>query len=61
MAASNAEKADRIAEYARKHGVSLKDSLAFGDSVADLPMLESVSIYFSSTVKNLYFLLWPRR
>jgi hypothetical protein len=30
-------------EYARVHGVSLADSLAFGDSIADLPMLEIVS------------------
>jgi fatty acyl-CoA reductase len=40
MAASNTEKADRMQEYARVHGVSLADSLAFGDSIADLPMLE---------------------
>ncbi len=43
MAASNTEKADRMQEYARVHGVSLADSLAFGDSIADLPMLEIVS------------------
>lgn len=42
MASSNAEKADRVREYARKHGISLTDSLAFGDSVADVPMLEVV-------------------
>eukprot|EP00250_Pteridium_aquilinum_P008097 c17668_g1_i2 orf=365-1435(+) len=42
MASSNAEKADRVREYARIHGVTLADSLAFGDSVADLPMLEIV-------------------
>ncbi|MCO5569045.1 hypothetical protein L7F22_022751 [Adiantum nelumboides] len=42
MASSNAEKADRVREYAKKYGVSLADSLAFGDSVADLPMLEIV-------------------
>ncbi|MCO5575406.1 hypothetical protein L7F22_029207 [Adiantum nelumboides] len=42
MASSNAEKADRVLEYAKKYGVSLADSLAFGDSVADLPMLEIV-------------------
>eukprot|EP00249_Psilotum_nudum_P025893 c30961_g1_i1 orf=112-1134(+) len=42
MAASNAEKADRVREYAKLHGISLNDSLAFGDSVADVPMLEVV-------------------
>lgn len=42
MASSNAEKADRVQEYAKRHGISLRDSLAFGDSVADIPMLEVV-------------------
>lgn len=42
MASSNAEKADRVNEYAKKRGISLADSLAFGDSVADIPMLEVV-------------------
>ncbi|KAH7276762.1 hypothetical protein KP509_39G020900 [Ceratopteris richardii] len=42
MASSNAEKAERVQDYAKKHGVSLADCLAFGDSVADLPMLEIV-------------------
>ncbi|KAI5064891.1 hypothetical protein GOP47_0019586 [Adiantum capillus-veneris] len=42
MASSNAEKAERVRDYAKNHGVSLADSLAFGDSVADLPMLEIV-------------------
>ena len=44
MASSNAEKADRVREYARKHGSSLDDCLAFGDSMADVPMLEVVRI-----------------
>lgn len=42
MAKSNSEKAERILEYAKKLGVSLKESLAFGDSIADIPMLEIV-------------------
>ena len=31
MASSNAEKADRVREYATRHGSSLDDCLAFGD------------------------------
>ncbi|CAM6087220.1 unnamed protein product [Calypogeia fissa] len=42
MASSNSEKAERIWDYATRHSVSLRDSLAFGDSIADIPMLEVV-------------------
>lgn len=54
MANSNHEKAERIWDYAKRHGVSLRDSLAFGDSIADIPMLEVVSrpIYFSKILRN---------
>ncbi|KAL2651786.1 hypothetical protein R1flu_019914 [Riccia fluitans] len=42
MATSNSEKAERLLDYAERFGVSLEDSMAFGDSIADLPMLEMV-------------------
>jgi phosphoserine phosphatase len=44
MASSNSEKADRVREYAREQELSLDDCLAFGDSVADIPMLEAVRV-----------------
>lgn len=37
-----AEKARRIRQYAADHDIDLTRSFAYGDSVADLPMLESV-------------------
>ena len=37
-----AEKARRIRQYAADHNIDLTRSFAYGDSVADLPMLESV-------------------
>lgn len=36
------EKAARIREFARTHDVDLSSSYGYGDSIADLPMLESV-------------------
>ncbi|KAJ7526018.1 hypothetical protein O6H91_17G078000 [Diphasiastrum complanatum] len=42
MAVSNDEKAMHVQQYALKYGISLSDSLAYGDSVADLQMLEAV-------------------
>ncbi|MBU0719693.1 MAG: HAD-IB family hydrolase [Planctomycetes bacterium] len=36
------EKARRIVQYAREHGIDLAQSHAYGDSIADLPMLEAV-------------------
>ncbi|MBI3834237.1 MAG: HAD family hydrolase [Planctomycetes bacterium] len=36
------EKARRIREYARTEGIDLAQSHAYGDSIADLPMLEAV-------------------
>ncbi len=37
-----AEKAKRIRDYAQREGVDLAASSAYGDSIADLPMLEAV-------------------
>ncbi|EFJ18668.1 hypothetical protein SELMODRAFT_404662 [Selaginella moellendorffii] len=42
MYASNDEKALRVQDFAREHGMSLSNCLGFGDSIADLPMLEIV-------------------
>lgn len=42
MAVSNAEKGVLVAKYAEEQGVSLAESHAYGDSVADLAMLEAV-------------------
>ena len=39
---AGAEKARRMRDFAEKHGVDLSRSHAYGDSVADLPMLEAV-------------------
>lgn len=36
------EKARRMQVYAEEHGVDLAQSFAYGDSIADLPMLETV-------------------
>ena len=36
------EKATQMQQYADRHGVDLAGSYAFGDSVADVPMLETV-------------------
>lgn len=36
------EKARRIRAYAESHGINLATSYAYGDSIADLPMLEQV-------------------
>lgn len=37
-----AEKAHRVRRFAKQHGIDLARSYAYGDSVADLPMLELV-------------------
>lgn len=42
MAVSNAEKGALVAAYAAEHRVSLADCHAYGDSIADLAMLEAV-------------------
>ncbi|BBM99930.1 hypothetical protein MPTK1_1g24920 [Marchantia polymorpha subsp. ruderalis] len=42
MATSNSEKAERVLDYAKRFDVSLEDSMAFGDSIADISMLEMV-------------------
>ena len=39
---ANAEKARRIRAYAESHGIDLSESYAYGDSIADLAMLEAV-------------------
>jgi putative phosphoserine phosphatase/1-acylglycerol-3-phosphate O-acyltransferase len=39
---TGAEKATRLERYAAEHGVDLEISYAYGDSDADLPMLEAV-------------------
>ena len=39
---SEQEKARRVRQYADVHGIDLSLSYAYGDSVADLPMLEAV-------------------
>ena len=36
------EKARRMNEFATAHGIDLADSFAYGDSLADAPMLETV-------------------
>jgi len=36
------EKARRLREFARRHSIDLAGSYAYGDSIADLPMLECV-------------------
>jgi HAD superfamily hydrolase (TIGR01490 family) len=36
------EKARRIRQFAERHGIDLAKSHAYGDSIADLPMLETV-------------------
>lgn len=36
------EKARRMRSYAAKHGIDLASSFAYGDSIADAPMLEAV-------------------
>ncbi len=36
------EKARRVLEFARAHGIDLSQSHAYGDAIADLPMLEAV-------------------
>ena len=38
----DAEKARRIERFAAEHGIDLARSYAYGDSIADLPMLETV-------------------
>lgn len=38
----SAEKVNRIRAYAETHGIDLSASYAYGDSIADVPMLESV-------------------
>lgn len=37
-----AEKGRRVQAFAREHGIDLRCSFAYGDSIADLPMLETV-------------------
>ncbi|MBI2190893.1 MAG: HAD family hydrolase [Planctomycetes bacterium] len=39
---SDEEKARRVRDFASERGVSLAESQAYGDSIADLPMLEAV-------------------
>jgi len=36
------EKARRMNEFAREHGIDMENSFAYGDSMADVPMLEAV-------------------
>jgi HAD superfamily hydrolase (TIGR01490 family) len=36
------EKARRIREFAQEHGIDLENSYGYGDSIADLPMLQAV-------------------
>jgi HAD superfamily hydrolase (TIGR01490 family) len=38
----NGEKARRIVQFAQEHGIDLARAHAYGDSIADLPMLECV-------------------
>lgn len=46
-AMSRKEKASLVRQYASENGVSLKDSHAYGDSIADLSMLEEVGHPFA--------------
>ncbi len=35
-------KADMVVEFAKKNGINLEESYCYGDSMSDLPMLETV-------------------